>query len=86
MRRITTAAVACVLLFGAFTAAHPAQAEENPCDPANGRYTCDGSEDQPDGDARPYWKYWKKPKLPHTGVSALSQPGEGSAAGIALTF
>lgn len=75
MRRRTLAASAAitVMLLGSFAATPMAQAEDNPCDPANGRYTCDGSEDQPDGDTRPYWEHWNRPKLPNTGVTLVSR-------------
>lgn len=38
---------ATVMLASAGTASWADSATENPCDPANGRYICDGTEDQP---------------------------------------
>ena len=42
--------IAAALTFG--VTLPTAHADDNPCDPAKGRYICDGSEDQPEG-ARP---------------------------------
>ncbi|RRD03565.1 hypothetical protein EII34_13310 [Arachnia propionica] len=66
-RRTLSATATIVVLLGMVATPHWALADDNPCDPANGRYICDGSEDQPEGDRHP----WRPPKLPDTGVADL---------------
>lgn len=69
MRRMTpllSLLASAALALGALVAPTSATADDGKCDPANGKYVCDGTDSQPEG-SKPKEK--KRPKPPATGVS-----------------
>ena len=52
--------------------------EDNPCDPDNGKYICDGTEDWPDGKCPPELC---GPSMPSTGVSNIDDGADALAGG-----
>ena len=64
-------AAAMTLAVGVFASAAPN--DDSGCDPGNGKYICDGTDDQPEG-AGPTSR-GKLPEPPSTGVSHLAYDG-----------
>ncbi len=65
IKKLLAALILCLSVVATPVGAAPME-DENPCDPDNGKYICDGTQDWPNGDCPPELC---GPKLPSTGVS-----------------